>query len=214
MIKVKELYMKFIREYYALYDVNFEIEKGEHVAFVGNKHSGRTTMLRIIAGLESFDSGEVYINDRDIKTIDFSSDIELGYIPEVPVFFEKKTVYENLQYVLSERNLNNTEIETRINQALINFQIERYKDIKVKDLNLFEKFLISFIRLTLRDIKILLIDNIFEKLEEDEIDAFIDLIKNVFLKKDITMIVVSDTFERVKKICNRQIHFENGSIVE
>ncbi|MBE7082378.1 MAG: ATP-binding cassette domain-containing protein [Clostridiales bacterium] len=214
MIEVKNLYLKYIREYFALYNINLKVEKGECVAFVGNEHSGRTTLLRVISGLEKFDSGEVFINGRDLKTIDFSTDYELGYIPVVPVFFDNKTVYQNLQYVLKARKFSQTEIEAKINKVLIDFKIEKYKNIKAKDLDLYEKYLISFVRLALREIDILLVDNIFEKLTPEESQSFIELIKYVFLSKNTTTIIAGDNFEQLQAICSRKINLISGSIEE
>ena len=57
MIEVKNLYLKFIREYYALYNINLTVDDGDCVAFVGKEHNGRTTLLRAIAGLEKYDKG-------------------------------------------------------------------------------------------------------------------------------------------------------------
>lgn len=214
MIEIKNLYLKYIREYFALYDINLKIEKGERVAFIGDAHSGRTTLLRVIAGLEKFDSGEVFLNDREVRQIDFKTDIQLGYIPELPVFFDNKTVYENLKYVLTERGFDKSDIEIKINKALIDFKIEKYKNIKVKDLDLYEKYLLSFIRLSLRELDILLVDNIFEKLSEEEASAFVNLISDIFANKNITMIIVCENYDLVKDLCNKQIKFVSGSIEE
>ena len=214
MIEVKNLYLKYIREYFALYNINVSIADGDCVAFVGEEHSGRTTMLRVIAGLEKFDDGEVFINDRDLKTIDFKTDVNLGYIPVIPVFFENKSVYENLKYVLQERKLSNNEIEDKVNKSLINFNIEKYKNIKVKDLDLYEKYLISFVRLSLRKLDYLLVDNILNKLTVDEGDALLKLIEDIFLSNNTTTIIVADNYDRVKHICSKCIQFESGSIKE
>ena len=213
MIEIKNLYLKFIREYYALFDINLTINDGDCVAFVGKENSGRTTLLRSIAGLEKYDSGEIFINGRSLKTIDFKTDVELGYIPEVPVFFENKSVYNNLKYVLEERKLPKNEIEEKINNALITFKIEKYKNIKIKDLDLYEKYLISFVRLSLRKLDYLLIDNIFNKITPEEGQAILLLIKDLFLSKNTTTIIVSDKYEDVESVCNRCICFESGSIV-
>ena len=212
MIEVKHLYLKYIREYYALYDVNLKIDDGECVAFIGKPNSGRTTMLRVIAGLEKFDEGEVYIDGRDIKSIDFSLDTGLGYIPVSPVFFDNKTVYDNLKYVLEIRKYNKNDIEDTINKALIEFNIEKYKNIKVKDLDLYEKYLICFVRLSLRRIDYLMVDNIFEKLEPDEADAFLSLICDLFVKKGVTTILVGEDFQKFSTICSRKIEFDYGSV--
>lgn len=214
MIKINNLYLKFIREYYALYNINLTINDAECVAFVGKENSGRTTLLRTMAGLEKYDSGEIFINERDLKTIDFKTDVNLGYIPEVPVFFENKTVYQNLKYVLDERKYSKNEIEDKLNKTLINFNIEKYKDIKVKDLDLYEKYLISFVRLSLRKLEYLLVDNILNKLTEEEGDALLQLIDDLFISKGTTTVIVADNFKRLENLCTRAIYFESGSIVE
>ncbi|MDY2696040.1 MAG: ATP-binding cassette domain-containing protein [Eubacteriales bacterium] len=212
MIEVKDLYLKYIREYYALYNINLKVQEGECVALTGLKHSGRTTLLRAIAGLEKYDKGEIFINGREVRNIDFSTDIELGYVPATPVFFENKTVYENLKYVLQERKINKNDIELKINQVLIDFKIEKYKDIKIQDLDLYEKYLISFVRLSMRNLKVLLVDDIFDNLNEEESNAFVNLIKDLFLSKNVTTILVCDNYNKVKDICSREIHFTSGSI--
>lgn len=212
MIEVKDLYLKYIREYYALYNINFKVEDGECVAFTGKEHSGRTTLLRAIAGLEKFDKGEIFLSGREIHQIDFSTDIQLGYVPVTPVFFENKTVYDNLKYILQERKINKSEIEAIINQVLIDFKIEKYRNIKIQDLDLYEKYLISFVRLSMRNLNVLLVDNIFSKLTNEESSAFVNLIKDLFTSKKVTTIVVCDNFDIVKDICSREIHFTSGSI--
>ena len=69
MIEVKKLYLKYIREYYALYDINLKIEQGESVALIGEEGSGKTTLLRVLAKLEKYDKGEAYIKDINISSL-------------------------------------------------------------------------------------------------------------------------------------------------
>ena len=100
MLSIKNLYLKYTKEFYALEDVNIEVSEGESVAFVGEENSGKTTLLRVIAKLQEFDSGEVYINHIPIKKIDFKTDLSVGYVPFCPVFFFNNTVYEHFSYIL------------------------------------------------------------------------------------------------------------------
>lgn len=97
MLSIKNLYLKYTKEFYALEDINLDVAPGESVAFVGEQNSGKTTLLRVIAKLEDYDSGEVYINKIPLKKIDFKTDISVGYVPYCPVFLENKTVYENFK---------------------------------------------------------------------------------------------------------------------
>ncbi len=139
MLQVKHLYLKYTREYFALYDVNLDIADGESVAFVGEDESGKTSLLRVFAKLEKPTKGEIYIKDIPIEKLNYKTDISAGYIPATPVFFEKKSVYENLKYVLKTWGYEESEIENKINQIIIDYAIEKLRDVKIKDLTLEKK---------------------------------------------------------------------------
>ncbi|MDD4110789.1 MAG: ATP-binding cassette domain-containing protein [Clostridia bacterium] len=212
MIIVKNLSLKFTKEFYALFEINLEIKKGEAVAFFGPEFSGKTTMLRVLAGLEKPNSGEVYIKEIPLKKINFECDINMGYIPASPVFFEKKSVYENLYYLLKVRETKRSEIEDKINKLLIEYNLEKLKDEKVSKLSLFDKYLLSIARLSFRSVEIVLIDNIFEKLSKEELERIKELIKKEFLEKKVTTIIATTSQLICKDLTKRTIKFKLGSI--
>lgn len=213
MLEVKNLYLKFTREYFALYDINFNVEQGESVALVGEDESGKTSLLRVLAKLEKPTKGEVYIKDIPLKKLNYKTDISAGYIPATPVFLDKKTVYENFKYILKERGLSESEIESKINETLIEFSIEKLKDTKIKDLSLEEKYVLSFIRLSFRELELLMIDNIFDQISVETQEAVIEMIKRL-KKKNTTLIVATTKPEIAQKLCKRSIFFKDGSVVE
>ena len=214
MILVKNLSLKFTKEFYALYDVNLEIKKGEAVALLGEEHSGKTTLLRVLCKLEKDFTGEVYIKDIPLKKVDFSLDVNMGYIPAAPVFFEKKTVYQNLQALLKSRKINKSQREEKINKLLIEYNLEKFRDEKVKNLSLFEKYILSIARLSLREIELVLIDNIFEKLLQEEYEKICELIKKQFLQNKVTTVIATTSPSVAKDLTKRTIKFKLGSITE
>ncbi|MBS7404074.1 MAG: ATP-binding cassette domain-containing protein [Eubacteriales bacterium] len=214
MILVKNLSLKFTKEFYALYDVNLEIKKGEAVALLGEEHSGKTTLLRVLCKLEKDFTGEVYIKDIPLKKVDFSLDVNMGYIPAAPVFFEEKTVYQNLQALLKSRKINKSQREEKINKLLIEYNLEKFRDEKVKNLSLFEKYILSIARLSLREIELVLIDNIFEKLSQEEYEKICELIKKQFLQNKVTTVIATTSPSVAKDLTKRTIKFKLGSITE
>lgn len=214
MILVKNLSLKFTKEFYALYDVNLEIKKGEAVALLGEEHSGKTTLLRVLCKLEKDFTGEVYIKDIPLKKVDFSLDVNMGYIPAAPVFFEKKTVYQNLQALLKSRKINKSQREEKINKLLIEYNLEKFRDEKVKNLTLFEKYILSIARLSLREIELVLIDNIFENLSQEEYEKICELIKKQFLQNKVTTVIATTSPSVAKDLTKRTIKFKLGSITE
>lgn len=213
MLQVKNLYLKYTREFYALYDVNMKIAEGESVAFVGEDESGKTSLLRIFAKLEQPTKGEVYIKEIPLNKLNYKTDIKAGYIPASPVFLEKKTVYENFKYILKAWGLEEAEIESKINKIIIEYAIEKLKDVKLKELSLEEKYVLSLIRLSMREVELLMVDNIFDNISETTKEVIINLIKKIKSKKT-TLIVATTKPEIASRLCKRNIYFKNGSVVE
>ena len=213
MLKATNLFLRYTREFYALYDINFDIADNEKVAFIGEDESGKTSLIRIIAKLEKLTKGELFVRDIPIEKLDYKTDLSAGYVPATPVFLEKKSVYENFKYILKNWNLTNAEIESKINDVIIEYSLEKIKDTKIKDLTLEEKYILSLIRLTFRELDLLLVDNIFDKLSEPTLEVALSLIKSLATKR--TTLVVATTKEAIaEKLCKRKIYFKHGSIVK
>jgi ABC-type multidrug transport system ATPase subunit len=67
----------------------------------------------------------------------------MGYIPTAPAFFENKTVYQNLQYLLKVRKIKKSDMEDKINRLLIDYNLEKLRERKVKNLKLVDKYVLS-----------------------------------------------------------------------
>ena len=213
MIKVKNLFLRYTREFYALYDINMDIEEGEKIAFVGEDESGKTSLLRIFAKLEKMTKGEVYIHDIPLKKLNYKVDIKAGYVPAKPVFLEKKSVYENFKFILKGWGLSDNEIESKINDVIIEYSLEKIKDMKINELSLEEQYILSLIRLTFRELDLLMIDNIFDNMSEATYEVAVSLIKELQTKKT-TLIVATKKDEIANDLCKRKIYFKDGSIVK
>lgn len=212
MIQIRNLYLKYIREYYALYDINLNVDAGETVILTGEENSGKTSLLRILAKLEKMSKGEVYIKDISLKKLNLNSDISMAYLPEKPVFLKNKTVYENLKYALSVRKMQPKEQEELINETFIDYNIEKFKDVKVEELTLLESYFIALVRMNLRKLDIVLIDNIFDSLNDDECNFLIEFINKTIVEKGVTTIIATTKNEIAEKFNGRIVKMENGSI--
>ena len=212
MIRVNNLFLRYTREFYALYDINLDIADGEKVAFIGEDESGKTSLLRIFAKSEKMTKGEVFIRDIPLEKLDYKTDLVAGYVPAQPQFLEKKSVYENLKYALKIWGYNDSEIEAKINQTIIDYSLEKLKDTKIKDLTKEEKYILSLIRLTYKDLDLLMVDNIFDNLNQATLEVALSLIKQLATKKT-TLIVATKLPWIADKLCKRKIYFKYGSIV-
>ncbi len=213
MISLVNVFVKYTKEFYALSNINLSASRGEVVALVGPKDSGKTCLIRVLAGLEKVEKGEVYIKDIPINKIDYKTDIAMGYIPYKAYFFDKKTVYDNLKYVLDIRKQDKSIIAEKINEATIDFRLEQIINQKIYKLSLFQKYLVSIARLSFRKLDFVLIDNIFEELSLEENIELFNLIKKYFINKN-TLVLFATSEEKIARVVASKIYFiNNGAII-
>lgn len=211
MISIKNLKLGYIREYYALYDINLEIAKGEKIAIVGEENSGKTSFLRIIAQLQKPTSGEITINDIPLSKLDYSVDLSVAFVPTYPILLEKKSVRKNIEYVLKIRQISSGDLLNCIDAVMKDFGIEKYADTKVKFLTMYQKRLLQFAMLSIREkIDILLIDDIFD-LPPKEKKTIVEIAKSFASKEGTTTIVALSDMEIAKEFNAKIINMSLGS---
>ncbi len=127
------------------------------------------------------------------------------------MFFDKKSVYDNLLYVLKIRKIDEVNAGIKINQALREYNIEALKNLKIKQLSGYQKVLVQLARLSLRNIEIYLMDDIFKKLSSREIEIISNHIKNL-QKEDSTFLIATANKEVADTLGDRIINLKLGSI--
>jgi len=103
--------------------VSFALEKGETLVVMGGSGSGKTVLLRIIAGLLRPDAGQVRVFDRNVEDLSEEELLpirrRLGYVFQGAALFDSLTVYENVAYPLREHTrLGEDEIRQRVTHFL------------------------------------------------------------------------------------------------
>lgn len=213
MIKFENVFVSFTKEYDALHDVNLQILAGEKIAIVGDGDSGKTTFLRTIAYLQPITKGMLTINDTPINKVNFKQDISLGYVPKVPVFKNKKTVGENLEYVLKIRGVEPASMNFKILTSLKNFGIDGLKNVPVQSLNRYQKMLVQLARVSMRAVDIVLIDNITNKLSKTEQAGLVDAIKILIdMNPDAIFIVAFNNDKIAKELGLKVLKLKAGSL--
>ncbi|MBQ9589466.1 MAG: ABC-F family ATP-binding cassette domain-containing protein [Butyrivibrio sp.] len=124
--------------------LNFEIKKGEHVAIIGDNGTGKTTLLKIINGIETLDEGEIELGVK----------VRIGYYDqEHHVLHDEKTLFEEISDAYP--TLNNTEIRNTLAAFLFTGE-DVFK--RIKDLSGGEKGRVSLAKLMLSDANFLILD--------------------------------------------------------
>lgn len=215
MISIKNLYLSFTKEFDALHDINLEVADGDKVALVGQTDSGKTMLLRVMARLEKIKSGEVYIKNINLNKINFKQDIQIAFVPKSFVFLNKKTVKENLEYVLKIRNFDPATINVKVLNALKNYGIEGIQNLKIKDLSEYQKTLVEIARASLRKVELYLIDDICDNLDQNEcnniLNKLAELIKD---NPQSTFVFAFSEEEYAKRLGLKVVKLKDGIIEE
>lgn len=142
----------------ALEPLSLEIEGGETVVFLGPSGCGKTTTLRIIAGLESPDSGgRVLFDDEDVTEQPIETR-NVGMVFQSYALFPNMNVEQNLAYGLKVRKASRPEIARRVGEMLDMMQIRELKDRRVDQLSGGQRQRVALARAIAVQPRILLLD--------------------------------------------------------
>lgn len=117
-----------------LHDINIEMKDGEFVVLVGPSGCGKSTTLRIIAGLETPQSGDVFIGDKCVTSIP-PKDRDIAMVFQNYALYPHMNVFENMSFGLKLRKMPKKEIEARVNEAAEILDIKDYLKRKPKELS-------------------------------------------------------------------------------
>jgi len=212
MLKVKSIFVSFTKEYYTLNDLSFELSSGEKMLIVGNKESGKTALLRVLLGLEPLSKGEVFYKNISLEKLDFQNDISVGYLPAVPAFLEKKSVEDNIEYIIKLRTKDKTYISAKTQNALVEYGLDFIRKKKVKELSYFDRIKLALARLSTRNLDILLVDDVFVKLSSMEKDKLIKQIKSVIKNQSCTSLIMTESEEVADKFGYKKKYLIYGSL--
>src|SRR4026209_856945 len=109
-----------------LENINFDVAEGEALVLLGASGSGKTTILRIIAGLEQPYTGKVMLHGKDVTELP-ARERGVGVIFQSYVLFPKMTVEKNIGYGLRIRKRKRKEIKETVNELLSLVQLEEHR---------------------------------------------------------------------------------------
>lgn len=216
MIKIENIYLSYTKEYFTLNDINLTIKDHEHVVLLGEKESGKSSLLRLLVGIEKPTKGEIFFNDTPIKRVDFKNQIKLGYLSTSGAFLLNKTVYQNLEYVLKVRGMSKEEVKQKVNTAILLNKLENISQIKVKLLSHFDKLRVALARLSLRKLDYLVVDDVFETVSPKEAIGLMESVNDILNKNSAcTFIVAVNDAKIAENFKNAKVvKLKFGSIVE
>lgn len=207
---IRDLVKKF-GDYKAVNQANIEVEKGELFTLLGPSGCGKTTLLRMIAGFNPIDGGEIIFKDQVINHIP-AHKRDIGMVFQNYAIFPHLSVSKNVAYGLKARKVGAKEIEERVEDALKMVQMEEYKDRQPAQLSGGQQQRVALARAIVIHPKILLMDEPLSNLDAKLRVQMRTTIRKLQKQLGITTIYVTHDQEEALAISDRIAIMDKGVI--
>ena len=148
---------KSFGETQVLNGIDLEIKKGEFVTLLGSSGCGKTTTLRIIAGLETADRGKVYLNGEDVTDAD-PNKRNVNTVFQNYALFPHLNIFDNIAYSLKLKKVDKNERKRIVSEALALVQLEGYEKRMPSELSGGQRQRIAIARAIVNQPDVLLLD--------------------------------------------------------
>ena len=189
LLSVKKLCLR-LGKIDILKDITFSLEKGEIISILGPSGSGKSSLLRLIAGLDKPSQGQVsfYKNKiSDNKFIKPVGDRNIGLMFQEDVLFPHMNVLKNISFGLENKNISNLEIKTLTSRYINKFGLQKNKYKYPNNLSGGEKQRVALARVLVTNPKILLMDEPFSSLDNNLRKDVCEFTINTLRKKNISI---------------------------
>ncbi len=175
-----------------LKNINFELEKGQHACLIGPSGSGKSSLLRSIAGFETPQSGAIYLRDRLAYSIEISVPPEqrkVGMLFQDLALFPHLTVKENVAFGLASRNKN--DVSKTVVELLELVGLSDFGGRYSHQLSGGQQQRVALARALAPEPDLLLLDEPFSSLDNELRNELVKDVYQIFSEKGITTLMVT-----------------------
>jgi ABC-type branched-subunit amino acid transport system ATPase component/predicted MFS family arabinose efflux permease len=197
-----------------LFDVSFEVRRGEVLALLGTNGAGKSTLLRVVAGLGSPSRGVVRLNGRSITYLspEVRSRLAIHMLPGGNGVFRDMTVRENLEMAIYNYRGDRSDMERRIDSALELFpELAPRTGELASALSGGQQQLLALARTLACEPEILIIDELSLGLAPIMVERLVETILRL-KEQGMTMIIVEQSLNVATAIAERTVFIEKGQV--
>ncbi len=195
-----------------------EIEKGDIYGVIGYSGAGKSTLIRMVNALETPTSGNVWVEEKDIGTLNQKELRNLrkgiGMIFQQFNLLESKTIYDNVAIALKLNGVSKKDMEKRVTELLDFVELSDKKYSYPGQLSGGQKQRVGIARALANNPSILLCDEATSALDPKTTDSILELLKKINEMLHITIVIITHEMNVIQKICNKVAVMDYGQVVE
>ncbi len=192
-------------------NISLEVKDKEFLVLVGSSGCGKSTILRMIAGLEDITSGEIYIDDKCVNNV-HPKDRDIAFVFQSYALYPHMSVYENIAFPLKMRNFKKDEIDKKVKEAAEILNLSEYLDRKPKQLSGGQRQRVALGRAIVRNPKVFLMDEPLSNLDAKLRVQMRSEIKKLHEKLQTTFIYVTHDQTEALTMGDRIVVLDKGVI--
>ena len=209
-LELKDIRKSFSKDEVVLKEISLSIDKGEFITLLGSSGCGKTTTLRIIAGLETPDSGKVYLEGKDVTALAPEAR-DVNTVFQNYALFPHMTVADNIGYGLKLKKIPKAEIKKRVSEMLELVQLPGYEKRKPSELSGGQRQRVAIARSLVNNPKVLLLDEPLGALDLQLRRAMQLELKRLQKKLGITFIYITHDQEEAINMSDRIAVMNKGT---
>jgi len=193
--------------------LNLQVDKGEFIAITGSSGAGKTSLLRIICGLESPKEGEILLDNMIIFNKGISVPTEkrnIGLVIQEKVLFPHLTARKNIEFGLSKNSSN----ESHVDEILHHLNITKLANKFPHELSGGESQRVALARSIIMKPKLLLLDEPFTGLDTELKSNIYPEIQSILKNNMITSLMVTHDLNEVKALSDKCFNLDSGKLIE
>ena len=200
-------------DFKALDDVSMKIEKGEFFSLLGPSGCGKTTLLRIIAGFDSPDCGDVYFDDKNILSLP-PEKRSSNTVFQTYALFPHLTAYENIAFPLRLKKLDEKTIDERVMKYVKLVQLEEHMHKKPNMLSGGQKQRVAIARALINEPSVLLLDEPLSALDAKLRQNLLVELDEIHDKVGVTFIYVTHDQSEALSVSDRIAVMNHGKVLQ
>lgn len=209
-LELKKIKKSFSKEETVLKEISLSIDKGEFITLLGSSGCGKTTTLRIIAGLEIPDSGQVFLDGKDVTGLAPEAR-DVNTVFQNYALFPHMTVADNIGYGLKLKKIPKAEIKKRVSEMLELVQLPGFEKRKPSELSGGQRQRVAIARSLVNNPKVLLLDEPLGALDLQLRRAMQLELKKLQKKLGITFIYITHDQEEAINMSDRIAVMNQGT---